>query len=82
MLNLIDDIIILSKDSDSHAKNVNTIFKTLQALFKTLAKIKCQLEKCEFTKQKFGLLGFVILEKGIETNPQKVLGIAKHPWRL
>ena len=37
--------------------------------------MKCQLDKCEFYKKK----GFVISDKGIETNPNKVLAIANYP---
>lgn len=63
----IDDIIIFSKDEESHCKNLKTIFETLSA-----ANVKCQLDKCEFFKNKVEFLGFVISDKGIETNPTKV----------
>lgn len=51
-----------------------TIFETLSA-----ANIKCQLDKCEFFKNKVEFLGFVIWDKGIETNPTKVDAIANYP---
>lgn len=70
----IDDIIIFSKDNETHAKNLDIIFKTLQE-----ANIKCQLDKCEFFKNKVEFLGFVISDKGVETNPKKIEAIAKYP---
>jgi len=70
----IDDIIIFSKDDDSHLKNLDTIFRTLQD-----ANMKCQLDKCEFLKNKVEFLGFVVSDKGIETNSDKVAAIAQYP---
>lgn len=74
----IDDIIVFSKDELTHCKNLDQIFKTLNS-----ANIKCQLDKCDFFKTKVEFLGFVISDKGIETNPNKVKAIAPHaPKRL
>lgn len=65
----INDVIIFHKDSKSHT---NFFFKTLQNV-----SIKCQLNTCEFFKTQVEFLGFVISDKGIKTNPNKVLAIAK-----
>lgn len=70
----IDDIIVFSQDEETHCKNLDLIFDTLNA-----ANIKCQLDKCEFFKNKVEFLGFVISDKGIETNPAKVEAIANYP---
>lgn len=70
----IDDIIVFSPDAETHSKNLEKIFETLNN-----ANIKCQLDKCEFYKNKVEFLGFVISDKGIETNPKKVEAIANYP---
>jgi len=70
----IDDIIVFSKDELTHCENLNQIFQTLNS-----ANIKCQLDKCDFFKTKVEFLGFVISDKGIETNPNKVKAIANYP---
>lgn len=70
----IDDIIIFSKDDDTHIENLAKIFQTLQS-----ANMKCQLDKCEFMKNKVEFLGFVVSDRGIETNPNKVAAIANYP---
>jgi len=66
--------IVFSPDKESHSKNLQKIFETLKN-----ANIKCQLDKCEFFKNKVEFLGFVISDKGIETNPAKVEAIANYP---
>lgn len=70
----IDDIIIFSKDDETHYQNLDTIFRTLQQ-----ANMKCQLDKCEFMKRKVEFLGFVVSDKGIETSPTKVQAISDFP---
>lgn len=70
----IDDIIIFSQDEMSHAKNLETIFKTLND-----ANMKIQLDKCEFYKDQVEFLGFVVTTEGIRSNPKKVDAIANFP---
>lgn len=66
----IDDIIIFGPDEQTHLKNIETIFDTLQK-----ANMKVQLNKCEFLKKEVEYLGFIISTKGIKTNPAKVAAI-------
>lgn len=47
----IDDIIIFGKDEIAHAKNLETIFRTLND-----ANMKIQLDKCEFFKNEVEFL--------------------------
>lgn len=66
----IDDIIIFGPDEQTHLKNIETIFDTLQR-----ANIKVQLNKCEFLKKEVEYLGFIISTEGIKTNPAKITAI-------
>lgn len=70
----IDDIIIFGKDEIAHAKNLETIFRTLND-----ANMKIQLDKCEFFKNEVEFLGFTVSTEGIKSNPKKVDAIAKFP---
>lgn len=70
----IDDIIIFSKDEDTHLRDVQLIFETLER-----ANMKVQMEKCEFLKKEVEFLGFVISDDGIKTNPKRVEAILKIP---
>lgn len=69
-----DDIIIFAENEKKHYENLDTIFKTLER-----AKMKVQLDKCEFLREEVEFLGFIISNKGIKTNPKKVEAILNFP---
>lgn len=71
----IDDIIIFSKDEDSHFKDLEAIFETLNS-----ANMKVQLDKCEFFKEEVEFLGFIVSHNGIKANPKKVQAIVDFPY--
>ncbi|GBO99951.1 Retrovirus-related Pol polyprotein from transposon opus [Eumeta japonica] len=70
----IDDIIIFSKDKQSHLEDIKIIFETLCD-----ANMKVQVDKCEFLKNHVEFLGFIVSENGIKTNPAKVEAITNFP---
>lgn len=70
----IDDIIVFSKDDETHANDLRAIFETLRR-----ANMKCQLDKCEFFRTKVEFLGFIISDRGIETNPKKIEALVNYP---
>lgn len=70
----IDDIIVFSKDPETHFENLRKIFLTLQN-----ANMKVQLDKCEFLKTEVEFLGFIVSSQGIKTNPKKVETIMNFP---
>lgn len=70
----VDDIIIFSKDEQSHLESIKKVFETLEQ-----ANMKIQLEKCTFFKTEVEFLGLVVSQDGIRTNPKKVNAILQFP---
>ncbi|PKI49916.1 hypothetical protein CRG98_029700 [Punica granatum] len=70
----VDDMIAKSKEGEDHLVN-------LKRLFDRLRKYKLQLNptKCTFGVKSGKLLGFVVSEKGIEVNPDKIKAIMELP---
>ncbi|XP_057976024.1 uncharacterized protein LOC131163452 [Malania oleifera] len=70
----VDDMIVNYRDEYSHVMNLRKLFERLR---------KCQLklnpEKCTFGASSGKLLGFIISEKGIEVDPDKIKAIREMP---
>ena len=66
----LDDIIIASKDHESHLKNLTVVLQKLQG-----AGLKAKLTKCEFLKAKISFLGHVVDGKGILAVDGKVMAV-------
>ena len=69
-----DDMIAKSRTEEEHLVN-------LQKLFEQLRKYQLRLNpvKCTFGVKSGKLLGFVVSQKGIEVDPDKVKAILKIP---
>lgn len=70
----VDDILIYSKDMESHKK---TLIKVFERLMKYNIKVKD--DKCELLKPEVSYLGFIISAEGLRPNPDKVEVIRKWP---
>jgi hypothetical protein len=68
----VDDIIVKTKRVSNLVNDLDVAFKCLKA-----KNIKLNLEKCVFGVPRGMLLGFIISERGIETNPEKIMVITK-----
>ncbi|XP_057972721.1 uncharacterized protein LOC131160858 [Malania oleifera] len=70
----VDDMIVKSRNGGDHAANLDKLFKWLR---------KCQLKlnpkKCTFNATSEKLLGFIVSEKGIKVDPDKVKAIQEMP---
>ncbi|XP_057962379.1 uncharacterized protein LOC131153951 [Malania oleifera] len=70
----VDNMIVKSRNEKDHVLNLEKLFERLQ---------KCQLklnpEKCTFGATSGKLLGFIVSEKGIEVDPDKVKAIREMP---
>ncbi len=63
----LDDLVIYSKDPESHAHDLHLVFERLRQ-----AGLKMKPSKCHFGKTSVELLGYIISQEGRATNPDKV----------
>ncbi len=70
----LDDIIIASKDMDTHMVTLKAVLKRLQEV-----GLKVKLTKCEFLKPKIKFLGHVVDGQGIHTVDDKVIAVKNFP---
>ncbi|KAJ4973800.1 hypothetical protein NE237_006974 [Protea cynaroides] len=68
----IDDILVYSKDKETHIKNLNA---TLQRLRKE--KLYAKFSKCEFWLSEVTFLDHVVSAEGIKVDPSKIEAIVK-----
>jgi len=67
----IDDIVVKSRKASGLVADLEETFQCLRA-----KGIRLITEKCVFGVPRGMLLGFIVSERGIEANPEKVLAIA------
>lgn len=63
----VDDITVFSVDLEIHSDHVAETIRRLN-----LWKLPIRLEKSRFGLERFRLLGFIVSEKGVEKDPEKV----------
>jgi hypothetical protein len=68
----IDDIVVKTKRVSNLVDDLDVAFKCLKA-----KNIKVNPEKCVFGVPRGMLLGFIVSERGIETDPEKITAITK-----
>ncbi|XP_049886596.1 uncharacterized protein K02A2.6-like isoform X1 [Pectinophora gossypiella] len=62
-----DDILIKSKDMDSHLKTIEQVLGILQR-----NGLKIKKSKCDFLTERVQYLGFIVDKKGIQVNQEKI----------
>jgi len=70
----VDDMIAKSESEEEHLVNLRRLFERLQKF-----KLRLNLAKCTFGVKSGKLLGFIISQKGIEVDPDKVKAIIEMP---
>ena len=68
----VDDIVVKSRRVDDLVPDLTAAFDRLRA-----NNIKLNLEKCVFGVPRGMLLGFIVSERGIEANPEKIAAVLK-----
>lgn len=63
----LDDVIIWSNDAKQHSKHLQKVFDRLWQ-----HGLKLKLKKCSFYQNRTNYLGFIISDKGIQPDPEKV----------
>jgi hypothetical protein len=66
----VDDIVVKTRKASDLLSNLETTFKCLKA-----KGVKLNPEKCVFGVPRGMLLGFIVSERGIEANPEKITAI-------
>ena len=70
----LDDIIVFSRDFDSHIERLRQVFYRLR-----MANLKLHMKKCSLFQRKVDFLGHVLTESGIEVHKDKVEAIQNWP---
>ena len=70
----IDDVLIYSRDFDSHLKDLSLVFQKLRQAGLTL-----EPSKCHFTVKQLKFLGHVISKNGVEVDPEKTRIVSEFP---
>ena len=61
-----DDVLIFSKDEESHLKHLEIVLKHLQE-----HELYVSPKKCEFMREEIDFIGFLVGKKGLRVNPEK-----------
>ena len=70
----LDDILIFSKDIQSHVDRLRIVLAKLRE-----ANLKIKPSKCHFLKQSVEFLGYVVSKEGVQTDPKKVETVKNRP---
>ena len=70
----LDDIIVFSRDFDSHMERLQEIFSRLRN-----ANLKLHVKKCCLFQRRVDFLGHVLTESGIQVQPEKVKAVQNWP---
>lgn len=73
-IHYIDDILIFSENEEKHYQHIAIILKVLDE-----ACLKLKLEKCQFFEREIQYLGYVINNKGIQINQNRLDEIKNYP---
>jgi transposase InsO family protein len=74
VINVSDDILIYSKDVQSHKKTLKQVFERLSKHGLTVNK-----DKCLFLKSSLKYIGYVFSQSGVKPDPEKVKAIRQAP---
>ncbi len=70
----LDDLIVVSKDLNSHLQQLSLVFQKL-----TQVGLKAKLTKCEFLKSRIEFLRHLVDGDGIHTVDSKIIAVQKFP---
>lgn len=70
----VDDIVVFTKDFDSHLEALRAVFERLREF-----DLKASRPKCEFCRTSIKYLGHIVSSSGIMTDPAKVSAVKNMP---
>ena len=74
LLCYLDDIVVFSKDAETHLERLRLLFARLQT-----ASLKLKPSKCQLMQTSIEFLGFIVGGNGIRTDPKKVETVQTWP---
>jgi predicted aspartyl protease len=74
MLVFFDDILIYSKSKQEHIQHLKTVLQVLRE-----NKLFAKQSKCVFATPQVEYLGHIISDKGVSTDPQKIVAVKEWP---
>ena len=74
LLLYLDDIIVFSKDFDSHLTRLEEVFQRFRA-----ARLKLKPGRCQLFQREVNYLGHVVSQEGVATDPEKVEAVRNWP---
>ena len=72
----IDDILVYSKDRESHETHLRVVLETLRK-----EQLYVKLSKCEFWLNEVSFLGHIVSKEGIRVDPKKIVVVEWKPPR-
>src|SRR4051812_8736399 len=70
----LDDTTIFTKTFEEHLQVIEEVFKRLRE-----HTLYLKPKKCNFAAHEAKILGFIVNDKGVTTNPDKIADVAKFP---
>ena len=70
----VDDMIVKSKDRESHTVNLRKFFERIKKY-----RLRLNPQKCTFRVTAGKLFGFLVSNRGIKVNPSKIKAILEMP---
>lgn len=70
----LDDILIFSKDRESHIEHVGRVLDRLLS-----AELYAKPSKCEFFRDSVEFLGYIVSQEGVSMDPRRVEAIVSWP---
>ncbi|WZZ15542.1 hypothetical protein YC2023_108631 [Brassica napus] len=74
MIIFVDDILIYSKDEESHRKHLRAVLERLRE-----HKLFAKLSKCCFWQKSIGFLGHIVSDQGVSVDSEKIRAIKDWP---
>ena len=70
----LDDIIVFSRDVQSHLERLELLFRRLQG-----AKLKLKPSKCHLLQKSVSFLGYIVSDQGVSTDLKKIEAVRNWP---
>ena len=69
----LDDILVTGRDFEEHLRNLEEVLQAMQE-----AGLKLNPSKCVFAQTSLKYLGFIVSNKGLGPDPEKVKAVAEY----